>query len=312
LSSGPLPDLPILPRIPVRLTASQLLLAKPGLTRMVESITRVRSGDSPNPFMPADAFMPKALYIWDPSQKLSPENILRHSRVRPEDVFDNIFQEKNDLQIAERIMQLWKQVWPLLHGKRRQRLQFDFVDLCLCEFAVRALRKQVAHHHFEAPRPNYIQASRQLLRVLEKLRKCARRAAIREIGREGYNMNAQRWRSYARWLHAVALSCRCGRKPGFKHTYQFFVRQVMKIAERELRSSEDYRDEVPDQATLRKWSRQLLRQVRRHRAHIAGARSLVDTPQGASIISIYMRGQIWKQRAERISREKEKETESTE
>jgi hypothetical protein len=38
--------LPALPRISVRLTASQLLLAKPGFIRMVECITRIRQGES--------------------------------------------------------------------------------------------------------------------------------------------------------------------------------------------------------------------------------------------------------------------------
>ena len=54
--------LPALPRISVRLTASQLLLAKPGFIRMVVCIRRIRQGESPNPYVPADDFMPKVKF----------------------------------------------------------------------------------------------------------------------------------------------------------------------------------------------------------------------------------------------------------
>lgn len=309
MSTTLLGALPILPRISVRLTASQLLLAKPGLLRMLESIMRVRSGESPNPFMPTDAFMRKAMFIWDPNQKWTLEDSLRHSPVRPEDVVDNVFQEKNDPQIAEQIMQLWKQVWPVLHGRQRQRIHLDFLDLSICQLAVRALRKQVSHHHFEAPRPNHIQSAKRLLRLLEDFRKRARAAAVKAIGKEQYSTVARRWRSYACWLRAVSLSCNCGRKlPGYR-SEPAIVDEVMKIAERELRSMEEYANEIPDKTTLRKWSREILRRARRGRINM-GVRSLIQTDQGAACISIYMRERIWKQRKEKISRDNEKEEET--
>ena len=301
-SATPLTPLPVLPRISVRLTASQLLLAKPGLVRMVESIERVRGGDFPNPFLPADFFLPK----------LGSKFIPREQRA---DIYECMplqrpNRPKDDSILADKVMHLWKQVWPVFHGRNRQRLHLDFLELSICQLAVRALRKQVSHHHFDAPRPNYRQASKQLLRVLERIRRRAHAAALRELGKEQCAFIAKRWRSYIRWLRQLALSCQCGRK-GVKHLQQFEIEEVVKIAKRELSEIEEYKDEIPSQTTLWKWSRQLLRQVRRHRTFVAGPRLLISTPEGRACISIYMREQIRKQRYEGFQRERKKEEEKS-
>jgi hypothetical protein len=165
--------------------------------------------------------------------------------------------------------------------------------------AVRALKKQVSHHHFKAPRPNHLRYAKQFLKVLEKLRKRAQASAIKEIGKEQCDSISQRWQSYIKWLRQVALRCNCRKKPtGTKRLNQMLIDAILVIAERELRGMEAYADEIPDRTTFRHWARAFMRSVRLGRIHVDSIHQLTTTPAGASQISIYMRERIWKQRKE--------------
>ncbi len=184
-----------------------------------------------------------------------------------------------------------EQLWNYLSSSReagRPRLKLDFLDLSLCQLSVRALYKQVRHGHLSAPRPNYVAAGKRFLGILEKLRKRARRAAVKATGRNRYRWITEGWRRYVRDLRVNAINCRCGRalSPGAYRMSRFYLGRIVKIAEQELR-----RDNlpIPDPRTLREYATSLLHNVRRHREGNITARSLVESPAGRSCIRFFMR-----------------------
>jgi hypothetical protein len=237
MDSEALASLPILPKISVRLTESKLLLAKPGLVRMWECIYRIRAGWFPNPYL---------LPVW----------LGDDGRAGRRNSYDPAF--------ADRIMQLWTYLYPVLHGRKRQRLKIDFVDFSICALAVRALRKQVAHKHFLAPCKDYVRASRRLVAALENMRKRAANQAKHELGFEDYRVLVSRWQKCARWLQTYAFGCMCKKKPvtGQSKRHQAIIDAIVKIAERELFA---VRYPLPEPETLRRWSRALLRNIMRRR-----------------------------------------------
>jgi hypothetical protein len=162
------------------------------------------------------------------------------------------------------------------------------------------LRKQVAHKHFPPPVPNHVPAAKRFVRLLEKLRKRAKRLAIGEIGREPCNCLVAEWQRYVIWLRFWALGCICG-KPLFPSAIlklrKAILDEVVRIEERELRV-DGY--PVPDQETLRTWGRKILHNVRRGREGSMGPRSLIQSPSGATAIRFYVRRQMIKAGQERI------------
>jgi hypothetical protein len=278
---------PILPRISVRLCESQLLLAKPGLIRMFESIWRTRKGQTPSPFLWPDHFLLTAAD-------------LQHKRLTGH--YPREKAAKYDPVLAERVMQLVNYLYPVLHGRKRQRLRLDFIDLSICALAVRGLHRQVSHKHFNAPIPNYRPAAKRFLRLLEKLRKRAKYSAIQRVGRCQYKSIEAQWQQYACWLRTRAFGCEC-RNPhsSMRYFYRIKLDEVVRIEEEEELRADNYR--VPDARTLRKWARNIMSNVRRGRWEGLGPRSLIETPTGRAAIQFYLRRQMVKRGQKRLDEE---------
>jgi hypothetical protein len=268
--------LPALPKISIRLCESQLLLAKPGLLRMRDSIRRIQQGQDPNP-------------LWCPVDFWELRNFLKGKTRLPH----------GDPELAEHIVQLWRYLYPVLHRQRkRQRLRLDFIDVSLCALAVRVLDKLVRHRHSDAPRADYPVAARRFLRTLENLRRRAKTATIRMIGGEAYNSLRIRWKQYTRWLRVCVLSCECGKHiEGTKRHYADVIDRVVEIAGRELRAEHS---EPPERAILRRWATLLVHNVRRGRVPGVGIRTLLEKPLGASVIRHKMRWRLSKYDKKRI------------
>jgi len=56
------------------------------------------------------------------------------SSIDPKNITDNAVGGRRDRELAEKVMQLYKQIWPVLHGRNRQRVNLDFLDLCICQW----------------------------------------------------------------------------------------------------------------------------------------------------------------------------------
>jgi hypothetical protein len=255
------PPIPALPRERIRFSASLLRLSRPGLVRMIDSCGRVLEGDTPNPLIPA-------VYFIDHPDKLS---------------FDCV--------LSDRIFDLWKRLYPAFVGNRRSRLELDFIDISTCLLAARALRRLVKHRHVDAPRPDYEQALPRFLRLLETYRKRAKRACIKALGTDEYRALRDRWARFARWLQTRSLSCMC-RKPYVPDPLRWpkcVLDAVVKAAERELQLAGI---PSPQPKKLRRWVRQAVRQVRRHRVPGLGIRSFVETAAGRCYLSRYLKKKI--------------------
>lgn len=279
--------LPELPRLSVRLRQSQLLLAKPGLIRMFESIWRLHDGQSPSPFLPRDYF---ALNAADLNTK------------RRTGEFPRVKIAEYDPVLGEKIRRLVLELYPVLHGQDRQRLWLDFIDLSVCALAVRALRKQVSHKHFPPPPGNHIKASKKFLRSLERLRRRATTLAVRSLGRNQCKKTTRRWQHFIVWLRSRALGCICREQTGLTKYRKAIIDAVVKMEEREL-LEDGYPPQAPE--VLRKLAIQLLSNVRRGREGPICIRTLISGETGPAIVRCYLRRQMVKAGVQKYDKENE-------
>jgi len=261
----------VLPKIKVRFLSNNLLLAKPVLSRMLY-VTRPAQA---NPF-PVRA--PSTNYL-DDSNIPIPYEVFN---ARVEKLFKYLFDSK----------------------AQRPWVELDFLDCSLLELALRGLPGLVKHKRLDPPREDYIPAAKRLMRVLENLRRRARRAAIGSLGKERYEKIAQRWRQYERdlrrtcinsGLHYSAVYFRVSPTPSppslQRRQDQKLITEVVKIAEAELKEE---KLPIPESTLLRKWARTLVRNVRRGREFGNDPQFLITTVVGKSTIRSYMRTKVHK------------------
>ena len=254
----------VLPKIQVRLLRSNLLLSRVALGRVLYVTRPTREN-----LFPERA--PSTSYSDDPDVPI------------PYDVF------------SARVEKLWKHIFA--SNAQRPRLELDCLDCSLLQVAVRGLRGLVKHAGVKVPRRDYIPAAKRFLKVLENLRRRARRAAIKSLGKERYEKMAQRWRQFERdlkrscinsGLHYTAGYFRVTPTPvasSWYRRYRELISEVVKIAETELKAE---KLPVPESPLLRKWARNLLHYVRRDREPNVSPNSLTTTPLGATVIRLYM------------------------
>lgn len=260
---------PTLPKIPVRLFRRDLILVRPILSIMFNAIRPIRSD-----------------FPWL-AERLT-------------DFMDEIGARIPNEVWEVRIEQLWKYLFSSTDAGR-PRLRMDFLDLSLCQLAVRSLLLQVKHRRLAAPRPDYVPARKRFLRILEKLRRRARTAAIRSIGKPKYVWISGQWRQYERLLRQYAIqyddrvrifgmtTVGRTRRSGGYDSNRYFIARVMKIAEQEL-TAENL--PIPNKRVLRNWARLLIRSVRRHREGTLNVSRLVESPAGHSCIRFFMRRKV--------------------
>ncbi len=256
---------------------------------MYESISRVGQGQTPSPFLPRDYFLLNAADL----------NIERKTGKFPRKKV-----AEYDPVLARKISGLVLELYPVLHGQDRQRVALDCVDLSICALAVRALRKQLSHQHFSAPVPNYRAASKRFLRVLERLRKRARRLALRHLGRDQYGILAGRWQAFVVWLRSRALNCRCREGNGSKRYRQSIINEVVGMVKREL-AADGYPPQ--DEKSVRTWAKRIVYNVRRGREQGVGIRTLLQSESGPAVVRFYVRRQMVRSGQERIINERQGE-----
>lgn len=249
-------ELPNLPRVPVRLTATQHDIVRPGLLPIVIACVRSREGQFPRAEMPI---------LFDPS--------LPTGTYEP--------------TLAEKMIRLWSNAYPSFGSGRRARSALDFIDLSACALGVRATARQLRHGHIKLSGTRHALIRRRLLDLLEKARRRAMRRAQKELGPEVVGELQRRWHGFARWLSFYATSCRCGKPlvPGLRYRWRHFViDSAVEVARKELA---EIGVEAPAPRELRRLVRLAVSAVRRGRAGW-GIRTLITKPEGGRYLQHFI------------------------
>lgn len=145
------------------------------------------------------------------------------------------------------------------------RLRFaNSFQVAACALAVRVALKRHRHGHDPLDIRGIKVAAKRVLTRLEAVRKQAKRADVSLYGMDVYRQKASDWQRFVVWLRTHVASCGCiprfRRKSPSRRSERLDV--FVEWAKEEL---QDRKDQVPDDAELRKLVRQLLAYVRRHR-----------------------------------------------
>ena len=234
-------DLPSLPKVEIRFSALQGESLHYGLKKVAIACLNVKTGHRPNPRVP--------MCVYPPNGDCYPAFI-------------------------ECIGELWKALYPIITQPRRRRARLDVFQISACALVVRASAKHERHAHFHISSSRPAVVRKRLLALLERHRRRAMVKAIKELGRERYQILRQGWLRFSRWLRFFALDCRCGkpfRVVHHRHLWLAILNDSVAVARRELSECNVL---VPE-AKLRHWVRQAISNVRRGRG-LAGIPSLFE------------------------------------
>ncbi len=248
-----LPDLITLPKVEVRLSALQGQSLSYGLKKVVIACLNVKTGLRPNPRIPVGVYPPKG------------------------DVYP---------EFIECIRELWTVLYPTITQPRRLRARLSVFQISTCALVIRACVKHQRHGHFQISSKRPALVRKRILVSLERHRRIARAASVREIGRERYATLHQCWLRFSSWLRFFALDCRCGkpfRVVHHRHLWLSILNDAVAVTKREL---SECNVDVPE-AKLRRWVRQAISNVRRGRTGWK-IRTLVHEQTGANYLRHYV------------------------
>ena len=143
-------------------------------------------------------------------------------------------------------------------GSKRYRTRFDFVEVSACALAVRITLK-LAARRLIAKWPGMQKLGLRLLAKLERLRKQAKRAAIKIAGFPSYHAVAKSWREFAKHVRQWRLPPK--REPLFYQlSPKYLVDECVKIARAELAQKGE---EIPPDPKLKELVRGAIRKLHR-------------------------------------------------
>ena len=140
---------------------------------------------------------------------------------------------------------------------------------------VRVLVQRVHHGHRIAPVNNLFVRAKRLVRTIEKHRKRAKRALVRQIGIEVYRVQCREWKNFVRWLRLHFLDCQCLRRRRY-HSGSYRRRQVQILFDWTKAELIRRHHKLRSERELRKLVRLALRYVRRGRTGF-GVRDLLKS-----------------------------------
>jgi hypothetical protein len=151
----------------------------------------------------------------------------------------------------------------LSNSSNRLRFASSF-QVAACALAVRVAFKRHRHGHNALDIPRIKSVGKLALSRLEAVRKRAKRAEVSRYGMKEYRQKADDWQRFVVWLRVHVASCGCippcRRESPSRRSARLDV--FVEWTKEELI---DRKDRVPEDAALRKFVRQLLAYVRRHR-----------------------------------------------
>jgi len=161
------------------------------------------------------------------------------------------------------VLALHSRVLSLTRGGRLYALSSS--DVAFCALAVRVAVRRHRHGHTKLDVPRVSSTAKRLLRRLEAVRKCAKRAEIRWSGADRYRETAATSRKFIQWLRVHFLDCPCTRKGRTPATFQYrsiLIDQLVQWTRAELM---ERKQKPPAEAVLRRLVRLALRYIRRGR-----------------------------------------------
>jgi hypothetical protein len=184
-----------------------------------------------------------------------------------------------DQRLLERVLALHATITSLKAGGRLRVA--TSMELAACALAVRVATTRHRHGHRLLNISRVDTSSARLLRRIETVRKCAKRAEIRQLGTGGYQEAARAWREFSTWLRVHMLDCKCKQKRRASpcRGRRLLVSQFAKLARAELI---DRGHKVPAERELRKLISLCLRYVRRGRSRFSFRDLLNDKITAAS------------------------------
>jgi hypothetical protein len=169
-------------------------------------------------------------------------------------------------------------------GRLYDLASFQIAALIL---GVRVAAQRIRHGHTETTIGDFDRRAKRLIARLEKYRKRAKRAYIRQHGADNYRAQEQGWQRFVRWLRVHFLDCPCQRRrrtrgPRFRRAV---INQLADWGKAELI---DRHDTVPPDRELRKFVRLALRYVRRGRTGYSIRDLIKDQVFGGSRIANFI------------------------
>lgn len=201
-----------------------------------------------------------------------------------------------DFRLGRKVLEFWKREYESIGGSGRHRLQMDFVEISLCQFAARALPPRLRKTKTEAPRRDWRAVLPKFLKELERYRKRAVRETVHTLGKGGYADLRNCWASFSKWLGREAL----GRRRPDPYRYPrkwksniFVLDNLQKIG---LQEMEKLGYEPQNLRQFREWIRRFKRQVRRGREGGLTIRALSrDGPLLRSALSGFLRRKVYEE-----------------
>jgi hypothetical protein len=168
------PSLLVPPKIEVRISSSMLKLMEPALVQIAYRCREAEENARRQPsYLPSPWAPPEVFGAWD-------------------------------FRLGKRTLEFWKRMYPFIRGTGRYRLQLDFVEISICQFAARSFPRFVARKRV-TPRRDWRVVLPKFLKEFERYRKRAARETVRVLGQAEYKVLRNSWASFASWLGTAAL-----------------------------------------------------------------------------------------------------------
>jgi len=165
-------------------------------------------------------------------------------------------------ELADGMLVLHRRVLALSPGGRL-RVGSSF-EMAACALAVRVQVKRQQRGRTVLLIPRVNEASKRLLRRLETARKRSKRADVRQLGLNSYQVKARDWQRFIRWIRVHIPDCGSAKpRPLTRRRYLRLI--VDELASRARAELIDRKERLPSERELRRLIRLAIRYVRRGR-----------------------------------------------